>query len=108
MAKKPPHPMRAFLGGKLTLEQTYDLLVSDFEADGKSNIQPTTTFYDSPPTGLGYSSELAMQNFLNKRVNSEDGKARYNLGPQVVIWAALVQPEKKVGYLSGYINSQQQ
>ena len=100
--------MQAFHAGKLTMEEVYDLLVVDFQADGKSNVQPPTTFYDAPPTGMGYSNELAMQNFLNHRVNSESGKSRYNLGPQTVIWAALVQPEKKVGYLASYITNQQQ
>ncbi len=109
MAKKNKlHPVTAFFSGKLTLEQVYDLLVEDFGEDGKSNIEPITTFYDPPPVGMGYSSEMSMQNFLNKRVNSETGKARYNLGPTTVIWAALVQPEKKVGYLAGYITAQQQ
>ena len=104
---KKRHPMAAFLSGKLSLEQIFDLLVEDFAADGKKNVTPITTFYDPPPVGMGYSSELAMQNFLNKYVNSQAGKVRYNLPETTVIWAALVQPEKKVGYLAGYIEHQQ-
>jgi hypothetical protein len=109
MAKKKSHPMAAFFSGKrLSLEEVYDLLVEDFEDAGKHNVQPTTTFYDPPPNGMGYSSALAMQNFLNKYVNSAKGKTGYNLGPATVIWEPRVQPEKKVGYLAGYITGQQQ
>jgi hypothetical protein len=109
MAKKKCHPMAAFFSGKrLSLEQVYDLLVEDFENDGKADIEPTTTFYDPPPTGMGYSNALVMQNFLNNYVNSAKGKTRYNLGATTVIWEPRVQPEKKVGYLAGYIRVQQQ
>jgi hypothetical protein len=108
MPKAASHPMREFMRKTLTLEEIYDFLLGDFRRDGKRNVHPDTTFYDPPPTGMGYSGALAMQSFLNTYVNSKAGKARYNLAPVTNIFVTQVPAPKCVGNLSALIFAKQQ
>jgi hypothetical protein len=92
--------------GKLAPDQIFFLLREDFSNAGKS-VTPTTTFYDFPPTGMGYSSADDFQNFLNTYVNTDSGRQRYRLGSDMVIWEKDVKP-KNVAGLAQLIYSRQQ
>ena len=105
---KPDHPIAAFMAGALSLEVVYDQLKADFARDGKKNVQPDTTFYDNPPTGMGYSGALPLQAFLNTYVNSAKGKVRYNLAPETDIFVRQVASPKCVGNLAALIFAKQQ
>jgi hypothetical protein len=102
------HPMDAFMADTISLPAIYDQLKADFECDGKNNIQPDTTFYDNPPTGMGYSGALSIQAFLNTYVNSEKGKTRYNLAPVTNIFISQVASPKCVGNLAALIFAKEQ
>lgn len=102
------HPMDAFMAGTISLQVIYDQLKADFECDGKKNIQPDTTFYDDPPTGMGYSGALPIQAFLNTYVNSVKGKSRYNLAPVTNIFISQVASPKCVGNLAALIFAKEQ
>jgi hypothetical protein len=93
--------------GKLTSDQIFLLLREDFATAGKPNVTPTTTFYDLPPTGMGYTSPDDVQNFLNTFVNSNKGKQRYNLGPGTVIWEKDIKPKNVAGLAQLIYISQQ-
>lgn len=101
------HPMHAFLGAALPVTTIYDRLKNDFRSDGKKNVHPDTTFYDNPPTGMGYQGAMAMQSFLNTYVNSSSGKKRYNLAPNVNIFVTQVGTPKCVGNLAALIAAKQ-
>jgi len=100
--------MTTFLNGTLPIQKIYDLLVEDFGSDGKAGVHPDTTFYDNPPTGMGYSGALPMQAFLNTYVNSSNGKQRYNLGADTNIFVGQVASPKCVGNLAALIFAKQQ
>ena len=97
------HPMDKFMSGTIPLTAIYDQLKADFECDGKESIQPDTTFYDNPPTGMGYDGALPMQAFLNTYVNSDEGKTRYNLATFTNIFVTQVTSPKCVGNLAALI-----
>ena len=101
------HPMDAFMAGTISLPVIYDQLKADFECDGKKDIHPDTTFYDNPPTGMGYSGALPIQAFLNTYVNSGQGKTRYNLAPVTNIFVSQVASPKCVGNLAALIFAKQ-
>ncbi len=100
--------MVAFMAKSLSLQVIYDQLKEDFGRDGKRNVQPDTTFYDMPPTGMGYASALAMQAFLSTYVNSPAGKRRYNLADSTDIFVTQVPVPKCVGNLAALIYAKQQ
>lgn len=102
---KPVHPMAVFMAGTLSLGEIYDRLKQDFGRDGKRGIQPDTTFYDLPPTGMGYQGALAMQGFINTYVNGQ--KRRYNLAPGTNIFVTQVPSPKCVGNLAALIYAKQ-
>jgi hypothetical protein len=103
-----PHPIQRFMKGSLPLTQIYDQLVRDFAADGHPGAGPDTTFYDDPPAGMGYQSAFAAQVFLNGYVNSQGGKRKYNLAPEVNIFVTQVGTPKCVGNLAAQIFAKQQ
>jgi hypothetical protein len=103
----PEHPMSDFLAGSLRIEEIYDRLKADFQDSGKRNVEPDTTFYDSPPTGMGYSSAMAVQGFINKRINSKAGKREYNLSDKNSVYVTQVPKPKCVGNLAALIFAKQ-
>ena len=99
--------MTVFMRGSLSLKVIYDQLVEDFRRDGKAGVQPDTTFYDNPPTGMGY-NPMSLQGFLNTYVNSASGKIRYNLAPQTNILVTDISDPQCVGNLAAEIYAKQQ
>jgi len=100
--------MVAFMKNTLTLEVIYDRLKMDFERQGKKNVAPDTTIYDNPPVGLGYDSAYEIQGFLNRYVNSEKGKVRYNLAAGTRIFITQVGQPKCVGNIVALIHAKQE
>jgi hypothetical protein len=96
------------LKGALTVDQIYNRLVEDFKRDGKPNVKVTSSFFGDPPDGLGYAGPQEFQlSFLNARVNSNEGKSRYNQPSGHDILVIDVRPTKTVGNLTLEIYSDQ-
>lgn len=93
------HPMTNYLVGTLPLTLIYDQLKEDFEKDGKAGVEPDTTIFDKPPTGMGY-SQPAFTGFLKTYVNSANGKVRYNQKPGHDIEIADIASPACVGNLA--------
>jgi len=91
---------KAFISDLLEPIEIYKLLVKDLNKDGKKDIEPTQTFTDDPPAGLGYDSLAKAQQFVQRYINSTTGNARYNIRTGKVIQLTKIENTKNVGNLA--------
>ena len=109
MATKPL-TVAGFMSSKqLSLTNVFNLLKRDFVKDGKdkNHLFAQTTFYDAPPTGMGYNGDMGMQIFLDYFVNDPVRGADYNLAPGTRILVTYVLPQRTIYYLTILIHNHQ-